>query len=41
MKVVGDKASLQASNVGLEKSIKKFDVFFIEEEHAMLSQVVC
>jgi F0F1-type ATP synthase membrane subunit a len=27
--------------VGLGKSIKKSNVLFIEEEHAMLSQMVC
>ncbi len=40
MKVVGDKTILRVSNLGLAKSIKFFDMFSIEEEHAMLSQVV-
>jgi hypothetical protein len=40
VKILGDEAVLQMSNASLEKSIKKFDVFSIEEEHAMLSQAV-
>ncbi len=37
VKIASDEATLQMSNVSLGKSIKKFDVFFIEEEHVMLS----
>ncbi len=41
VKIVGDKTSLWGLNASLGKSIKKFDVFSIKEEHAMLSQAVC
>jgi hypothetical protein len=37
VKIASDKLVLRASNVGLGKSIKKFDVLSIKEEHAMLS----
>jgi len=41
VKVVSEKTTLRASNAGLRKSIKKSDVLSIEEQHAMLSQMVC
>jgi hypothetical protein len=37
VKIASDEATLQTSNVDLGKSIKKYDVFYIKEEHAMLS----
>jgi len=40
VKIASDKATLRMSNVSLGKSIKKSNVFFIEGEHAMFSQVV-
>jgi hypothetical protein len=41
VKIVGDKAALRALNASLGKSIKFFDVFSIEEEHARVSQAIC
>jgi hypothetical protein len=41
VKIVGDKATLQSSGVGLGRFIKKFDVLLIEEEWKMLLQSIC
>lgn len=38
---VGNKVILQASNVGLGKSIKKSDNLTIKEERLMLAQLIC
>ncbi len=40
LKIASDETTLQLSNASIGKSINKFDVFFIEEKHAMLSQMV-
>jgi len=40
VKIASDKATSRMSNVSLGKFIKKSNVFIIEEEHAMFSQVV-
>jgi hypothetical protein len=40
VKIASDEATSRMSNVSLGKCIKKFDVLFIEEEHATFSQAV-
>jgi len=40
VKIASDKATLRMLTASLGKSIKKSNGFFIEEEHAMFSQVV-
>jgi hypothetical protein len=40
VKIASDKATLQMLNASLGKFIKKSNILFIEEEHAMFSQVV-
>jgi hypothetical protein len=37
VKIAGDEATLQTSNVNLRNSIKKYDVFTIKEKHGMFS----
>jgi len=40
VKIASDEGTSRMSNTSLGKFIKKFNVFFIEEEHAMFSQLV-
>ncbi len=40
-KVVNDKATLQASTIGLSKFIKIFDMFSIKEKCKVLAQAMC
>jgi hypothetical protein len=41
MKIVGDEATLQASNIGLGKSIRKLDALSIQEEWKIIDQAMC
>jgi hypothetical protein len=41
VKVVSDKATLQASTIGLGKFIKIFDLFSIKEKCKVLAQAMC
>jgi hypothetical protein len=40
MKLIGDEVGLHAFNVNLGKTIKKYDVFSIDEEQKMFLQPI-